>query len=65
MVIDFAPIPKRDRGTLDQALRAAFRGDGTETTLVGWTAMGLYELNRKRDRAALAAVACAGLGDAP
>ncbi len=57
VVVDFAPIPKRDRGTLDQALRAAFRADGTETTLVGWTAMGLYELSRKRDRAPLGAIA--------
>ena len=50
VVVDFAPMPKRDRGTLDQILRAAFRHDGAETTLVGWTAMGLYELTRKRDR---------------
>lgn len=56
-VIDFAPMPKRDRGTLDQVLRAAFKADGTETTLIGWTAMGLYELARKRDRAPLAALA--------
>lgn len=50
IVVDFAPIPKRDRVTLDQVLKAAFKGDGTETTLVGWTTMGLYEINRKRDR---------------
>ncbi|WP_299362137.1 ribonuclease E/G [uncultured Paracoccus sp.] len=62
VVIDFAPVPKRDRGTLDQALRAAFRADTTETTLIGWTAMGLYELSRKRDRAALAQLAAATAG---
>lgn len=50
VVIDFAPIPKRDRATLDQVLGAAFRGEGAETSLIGWTAMGLYEINRKRDR---------------
>ncbi|MDO5371257.1 ribonuclease E/G [Paracoccus sp. (in: a-proteobacteria)] len=60
VVIDFAPMPKRDRGTLEQVLRAAFKAEGTETTLVGWTAMGLYELNRKRDRVPLVAVALAG-----
>lgn len=54
VVVDFAPMPKRDRATLDQVLRAAFKGDGAETALVGWTAMGLYELNRKRDRVPLA-----------
>lgn len=54
VVVDFAPMPKRDRGTVEQVLRAAFRHDGAETTLVGWTAMGLFELNRKRDRVPLA-----------
>lgn len=53
VVIDFAPLSKRDRATLDQVLKAAFKGDGTETTLVGWTNMGLYEINRKRDRVPL------------
>lgn len=59
IVIDFAPMPKRDRATLDQVLQAAFRGAGSETTLVGWTAMGLYELTRKRDRVPLARLAAA------
>lgn len=53
IVVDFAPIPKRDRATLDQILQAAFKGENAETTLVGWTAMGLYEINRKRDRVPL------------
>lgn len=57
VVIDFAPIPKRDRGTLEQSLRAAFRSEGSETTLSGWTAMGLFELSRKRDRVPLARLA--------
>jgi ribonuclease G len=50
VVVDFAPMPKRDRAILDQALRAAFKGEGAETTVLGWTAMGLLELTRKRDR---------------
>lgn len=53
VVIDFAPIPKKDRGTLDQVLKAAFRGEG-EAHLAGWTALGLYELTRRRDRLLLA-----------
>jgi Ribonuclease G/E len=57
VVVDFAPMPKRDRATLDQVLRSVFRGEGTETTLIGWTAMGLYELNRKRDRVSLSRLA--------
>lgn len=53
VAVDFAPIPKRDRAVLDQVLGAAFKGDGAETTLIGWTKMGLYEISRKRDRVAL------------
>ena len=60
IVVDFAPMPKRDRAILDQSLRAAFKGDASETTLVGWTAMGLYEINRKRDRVPLARLVAAG-----
>ena len=61
IVVDFAPMPKRDRATLDQILRAAFRGDATETTLIGWTSMGLYEISRKRDRIPLAQLAGQGV----
>lgn len=50
VVVDFAPIPKRDRAALDQILHAAFKGESAETSLIGWTTMGLYEINRKRDR---------------
>jgi len=54
VVVDFAPVPKKDRATLDQVLRAAFKGESAETSLSGWTTLGLYELVRKRDRLALA-----------
>jgi len=56
IVVDFAPMPKRDRAVLDQVMRAAFKGEAAETSLVGWTTLGLYELVRKRDRLALAEV---------
>lgn len=49
VVVDFAPMPKRDRHILDQVLKAAFRTDG-EANLAGWTTLGLYEMTRKRDR---------------
>ena len=49
VVVDFAPMPKRDRHILDQVLKAAFKTDG-EANLAGWTVLGLYELTRKRDR---------------
>lgn len=53
ITVDFAPMPKKDRGTLEQVLKAAFKGESAETTLAGWTPLGCYELQRKRDRAAL------------
>jgi Ribonuclease G/E len=53
VVVDFAPMPKRDRSILDQVLKAAFKTDG-EVNLAGWTTLGLYELTRKRDRLPLA-----------
>ena len=54
VVVDFAPMPKRDRAVLDQVLRAAFKGEAAETSLAGWTTLGLYELVRRRDRLPLA-----------
>jgi ribonuclease G len=53
VVVDFAPMPKRDRHILDQVMKAAFKTDG-EANLAGWTTLGLYELTRKRDRLPLA-----------
>jgi Ribonuclease G/E len=54
ITIDFAPLPKRERRTIESALRAAFRADPVETALVGWTPLGHFELQRKRERAPLA-----------
>lgn len=53
VVVDFAPMPKRERHILDQVLKAAFKAEG-ETNLAGWTTLGLFELTRKRDRLPLA-----------
>ncbi len=52
VVVDFAPMPKRDRAVLDQVIRAAFKAEA-EVNLAGWTTLGLYEFTRKRDRTAL------------
>ena len=54
VAVDFAPMPKRDRTVVEQVLRAAFKGEAAETSLAGWTPLGLYELVRKRDRLPLA-----------
>ena len=56
VVIDFAPMPKKDRAIVDQVIRAAFKSEGAETNPAGWTTLGLFELTRKRDRLPLAEV---------
>ena len=38
------------RKFFDKALRTAFRNDTVETNIVGWTAMGLIEIQRARVR---------------
>jgi len=50
IVIDPAPMPKKDRKTVESALKAALRKDSVETNFVGWTSMGLIELQRARVR---------------
>lgn len=54
VIVDFAPLPRKDRATLDQVLRAAFRRDGAAATLAGWTPLGNFELQRRRDSIPLA-----------
>jgi ribonuclease G len=54
IAVDFAPMPKKDRRQLEQVLRAVFRADRVETALAGWTQLGLFELQRKRERLPLA-----------
>ncbi len=56
ITIDLAPMPKKDRRSFENALRAAFRADEVETVLAGWTPLGNYELQRKRARLPLSEV---------
>ncbi|WP_297774330.1 ribonuclease E/G [uncultured Roseovarius sp.] len=56
ITLDLAPMPKKDRRTFESALRAAFRQDQGETALAGWTPLGHFELQRKRDRLPLSQV---------
>jgi len=53
ITLDLAPMPKKDRRVLEDALRRAFREDGAEVVLAGWTPLGCFELQKKRDRLAL------------
>lgn len=50
IVIDFAPSSKAHRKQIESALRSAFRSDPIDTALVGWTPLGHFELQRKRER---------------
>jgi len=50
IVVDFAPMSKRDRREIETMLKAAFRADPVETSLAGWSNLGLFELQRKRER---------------
>ena len=51
IVIDPAPMPKKDRKVLDSTLKAALRNDDVQTHVLGWTALGLIEIQRARSRA--------------
>jgi Ribonuclease G/E len=50
ITLDLAPMPKKDRKQFEQTLRSAFKADPIETALVGWTPLGHFELQRKRER---------------
>lgn len=50
VVIDMAPMSKAHRREIEGALRSAFKADSVDTALVGWTPLGHYELQRKRER---------------
>lgn len=54
IVMDCAPMNKRDRPKFEVALKRALRDDPVETTAVGWTPLGHMELLRKRERRPLA-----------
>lgn len=56
ITIDVAPMPKRDRKQLEDAIKKTFRLDGSDVVVAGWTPLGNLEITRKRDRAPLAAV---------
>ena len=56
ITLDLAPMPKKERRVVEDALRAAFRRDAVETVLAGWTPLGHFELQRQRARLPLAEV---------
>ena len=54
ITIDMAPAPRKERRVIEQVLKAAFRADAIDTVLAGWTPLGHFELQRKRERLPLA-----------
>lgn len=56
VVLDLAPMSKKDRRQFETSLNAALRADPIETTGLGWTNLGHYELTRKRERRPLGEV---------
>lgn len=54
IVVDFAPMGKRERKGLEGALGRALRDDPVETQVIGWTSLGHLELTRRRERRPLA-----------
>lgn len=62
IVMDLAPMSKGMRKQIEAAMRGALRGDGIDTALVGWTPLGHFELQRKRERLPVAPLLDAMLG---
>ncbi len=56
ITLDLAPMPKRDRKQVEDAVRKSFRQDGSDVVVAGWTPLGHLELTRKRDRMPLSQV---------
>lgn len=50
IVLDMAPMGKRDRPKLEAVAKVAFRADSVESQLIGWTPLGHMEVTRKRER---------------
>ena len=50
IIIDFAPSPKKDRKLIETAVNSSFRKGKIDTVVVGWTTLGNFELQRKRER---------------
>lgn len=61
VVVDPAPLAKRDRPAAEAQLRRALADDPVQTAIVGWTTLGHLELQRRRERLPLAD--CLPLGE--
>ena len=53
ITLDLAPMAKKDRKQFELAITKSFKTDPVESTLVGWTPLGHFEIQRKRERVPL------------
>ncbi|MGM0584133.1 MAG: ribonuclease E/G [Pseudomonadota bacterium] len=61
IVLDLAPISKRDRRQAEGALKRALKADPVDTQVLGWTNLGHLELTRRRERRPLRELLPGGL----
>ena len=59
VLVDFAPVKKGARQGIEVALKRAFAADPVETILGGWTPLGHFEMQRRRERRPLAELVAA------
>ncbi len=50
VVLDLAPMGKKERRSVEHTLKRALKADLVDTSIVGWTPLGHLELQRKRER---------------
>ena len=56
IVLEFAPLSKKDRQKIETELKKALDQTRTECIVVGWTKLGNLELQKKRDRLPIAEI---------
>ena len=56
ITLDLAPMAKKDRRQFEHSLKAAFKPEGHDTILAGWTPLGHFEIQKKRERVPIAEV---------
>ncbi|WP_066710291.1 ribonuclease E/G [Celeribacter ethanolicus] len=54
ITVELAPMAKKDRRQFEQSLKAAFKSEGGDVVLAGWTPLGNFEIQKKRSRVPIA-----------
>lgn len=56
ITLDLAPMAKKDRRGFEGALKSAFKAEGNDTVLAGFTPLGHFEIQKKHTRVPVAEV---------